>query len=108
MRNIIIKKLPSFNSAKSYIGYIPELLTDNKLITLWAKITVILAHTYAGTLTDDYYNVGTMGIGNVGRIPREAWLTNNLQYCKDKYWKEIVKRSLQNSFIVWDKSRIPA
>lgn len=34
---------------KDRIGYIPELLTDNKLITLWAKITVILAHTYAGT-----------------------------------------------------------
>ena len=104
MHDITIKKVPSFNSAKSYVGYLPERLTDDKLITLWAKVTVILKHTYNGTLTDDYYNIGAAG-SCVGRIPREAWLTHNLQYCKDEYWNEITKRGLQNSFTLWDETR---
>lgn len=102
--DITIKKIPSFNSAKSYVSWKPEVLTDKKLINMWAKISVILRHTYNGSLPVEYYKLGSAG-SCIGRVPKEAWLNHNLEYSKEEYWKEIVKRGLQNSFTLWDETR---
>ena len=104
MKDITIKKIPSFNSAKSYAGWIPEKLEDTKLVSIWAKISVILRHSHRGSLPEEYYRVGSAG-SCIGRIPREAWLIHNLEYSKEEYWKEIIKRNLQDSFSVWDETR---
>ncbi len=107
MKDITIKKLPGLSTAQNYARIRAAGLPDNELITAYAKIAVLNNAAGRNRLPSSYYKSVASAYAS-GRVPKDMWLTANLRTTKEEFWQEIVSRGLENSFTIWDETRVAA
>ena len=99
MKDITITKVPSFNTAKRLSCEVPGRLNDKKLINDYAKICTIYYGGAANRLPSDYF-IGATTHASIGKVPKDMWLLHNISTAKEDFYTEILKRNLQDSFII--------
>ena len=92
--------IPSSAKLKDIETTTPSNLNDDRVMKDYAYLKATRHFFIRGELPDEYFDGITDAGGVTGRVPKDVFLTSNLDSTIEDYSQEIKKRGIKNDYII--------